>query len=179
MADFSLKKNWIENQLWFSMQVTALLLKTAFQLKQIWLQSIQNHARHCFLAAIWTSEVAVLFDLSLKRLPFLRQVFNLDLLLCTGLDLEHADFFLCHTQRPMNNGNIGQTVSSALVGNNILAIPFKISFHMKKKMTCHQSGGWGLEYPHCCPQFWSSKKNSNSTQFIELYFGVSEQIKPL
>ena len=30
-----------------------------------------------------------------------------------------------------------------------------------------------------CPQFWRSKKNSNSTQFIELYFGVSEQIKPL
>ena len=26
---------------------------------------------------------------------------------------------------------------------------------------------------------WRSKKNSNSTQFIELYFGVSEQIKPL
>ena len=36
-----------------------------------------------------------------------------------------------------------------------------------------------MEYPHCCPQFWRSKKNSNSTQFIELYFGVSEQIKPL
>ena len=36
-----------------------------------------------------------------------------------------------------------------------------------------------MEYPHSCPQFWLSKKNSNSTQFIELYFGVSEQIKPL
>ena len=36
-----------------------------------------------------------------------------------------------------------------------------------------------MEYPHSCPQFWRSKKNSNSTQFIELYFGVSEQIKPL
>ena len=31
----------------------------------------------------------------------------------------------------------------------------------------------------CCPQFRRSKKNSNSTPFIELYFGVSEQIKPL
>ena len=31
--------------------------------------------------------------------------------------------------------------------------------------------GWGLEYPHSCPQFWRSKNNSNSTQFIELYFG--------
>ena len=28
-------------------------------------------------------------------------------------------------------------------------------------------------------QFWRSKKNSNSTQVIELYFGVSEQIKLL
>ena len=38
--------------------------------------------------------------------------------------------------------------------------------------------GW----THSCPQFWRSKKNLNSTestQFIELYFGVSEQIKPL
>ena len=24
-----------------------------------------------------------------------------------------------------------------------------------------QSSGWGLEYPHCRPQFWRSKKNSN------------------
>ena len=32
---------------------------------------------------------------------------------------------------------------------------------------------------HSCPQFWNSKKNSNSTHFIELYFGVSEQTKPL
>ena len=39
-----------------------------------------------------------------------------------------------------------------------------------------QSGGWGLGR---CPQFWRSKKNSNSIQYIELYFGVSEQIKPL
>ena len=42
-----------------------------------------------------------------------------------------------------------------------------------------QSDGWGLITTHCCPQFWRSKKNSNSTQFIEIYFGVSEQIKPL
>ena len=36
-----------------------------------------------------------------------------------------------------------------------------------------------MEYPHSCPQFWRSKRNSNFTLFIELYFGVSEQIKPL
>ena len=43
----------------------------------------------------------------------------------------------------------------------------------------HQSGGWGLVKTHRCPQFWWSKKNSNSTQFNVLYFSVSEQIKPL
>ena len=32
---------------------------------------------------------------------------------------------------------------------------------------------------HHCPQFWRSKTNSNSIQFIELYSGVSEQIKSL
>ena len=42
-----------------------------------------------------------------------------------------------------------------------------------------QSGGWGLVNPRSCPQFWRSIKNANSTQFIELHFGVSEQIKPL
>ena len=30
-----------------------------------------------------------------------------------------------------------------------------------------------------CPQFWRSQKNSNPTQFIGLYSGVSEQIKTL
>ena len=42
-----------------------------------------------------------------------------------------------------------------------------------------QSGGFGLISTHSCPQFWRSKKNSNSTQFIELYSWVSEQLKPL
>ena len=39
-----------------------------------------------------------------------------------------------------------------------------------------QSGGWVLIMTHLCPQFWRSKKNPISTQFIELYFEVSEQI---
>ena len=48
---------------------------------------------------------------------------------------------------------------------------------------CHAKAwkhcGWGLISTHSCPWFWRSKKNTNSTQFIELYFGVAEQIKPL
>ena len=53
-------------------------------------------------------EVAALFDSNLSRRPFLRQVVDLDLLLCTGFDLEHAVLFLCHifTQRPMNDRKI-------------------------------------------------------------------------
>ena len=42
-----------------------------------------------------------------------------------------------------------------------------------------QSGGWGLITTQRCPQFGRSEKNSNSTQFVELFWGVLEQIKPL
>ena len=37
-----------------------------------------------------------------------------------------------------------------------------------------QSGGLGLVLTHLCPQFWCSKKNSKSTQFIELYLGFNQ-----
>ena len=37
----------------------------------------------------------------------------------------------------------------------------------------------GFVSTHCCPQLWHFKKNSYSTQFIELYSGVLEQIIPL
>ena len=55
-----------------------------------------------------TSEVAMLFFWSLSRLPFLRQVIDLDLLLFTAFNLEHVDLFLCptFTQRPMNDKKI-------------------------------------------------------------------------
>ena len=52
-----------------------------------------------------------------------------------------------------------------------VSLPFITIYYEPPK----QSGGWGL----VSTQFWRSKKNSNSKQFIELYFGVSEQIKPL
>ena len=59
-----------------------------------------------FPSSCWLpSEVAVLFNSNSSRRPFLGQVFDLDLLLCTEFDLEHAVLILCHisTQRPMNN----------------------------------------------------------------------------
>ena len=51
------------------------------------------------------SEVVVMFNLILSRRPFLGQVVDLDLLLCTGYDLEDAVLFLCHifTHKPMTD----------------------------------------------------------------------------
>ena len=48
----------------------------------------------------------MLFYLNLSRCPFLRQVVDLDLLLCIGFDSEHAALFLypIFILRPMNNG---------------------------------------------------------------------------
>ena len=47
-----------------------------------------------FKLDVLSFEVAVLFDWNLSRCPFL-QVVNLELLLCTGLDLDHEDLLLC------------------------------------------------------------------------------------
>ena len=85
------------------------------------------------------SKVAVLFYWNLSRCPFLWQVVDLDLLLCTGFN--SAVLFPCHifTQRPMTERKIelrdGQP-SWALLCNNFSPIPLKFSFHMKKKVTC-------------------------------------------
>ena len=57
-------------------------------------------------------------------------------------------------------------------------IKHNYSLFLVWKSTASQSCGWGLITTHSCPHFWCSKKNSNSTQFIELSFGASEQIKP-
>ena len=53
----------------------------------------------------------MLFNLNLSKYPFLGQVIELDLLLCTGFDLEHVVLFLCHifTQRPMHDRKIVQS----------------------------------------------------------------------
>ena len=74
------------------------------------------------------SEVAVLFNSNLSRRPFLRQVVNVDLLLCTGFDLEHENFFLCHisTKGPMYVERLSETIDEDLVGNNFSPIPSKI-----------------------------------------------------
>ena len=86
-------------------------------------------------ACIW-SRCVVQFEF--EQTPFLGQVVNLDLLLCTGFDSEHAILFLCHifTQRPMNDCKIEQSDGRCFGWQQLFAnwtpIPWKFSFHMKK-----------------------------------------------
>ena len=68
-----------------------LVSNIAFHLRLIWLQSlvaIDSESRLTSFQGFYAppSEVAVLFDSNLSRLPFLGQVINLDLLLCTGFN---------------------------------------------------------------------------------------------
>ena len=85
------------------------------------------------------SEVAVLFDSNLSRRPFLGQVVDLDLLLCTGFDSEHAVLFLCHsfTQRPMNDRKIERSDGRGFGRQQLLARSMEISeFISNEKNTC-------------------------------------------
>ena len=72
-------------------------------------------------AASWR-RCAVQFES--EQTPFLGQVVDLDLMLCTGFSSEHAVLFLCHifTQRPMNDRKIersnGHGFCRQIVGNN-------------------------------------------------------------
>ena len=71
--------------------VTTSLSNIAFHLLLIWMQilvAIDSESRLTSFPSFCAppSEVAVLFDSNLSRHHFLRQVVNLDLLLCTGLD---------------------------------------------------------------------------------------------
>ena len=86
---------------------TTWLSNIAFHLQPIWLETLvaidsasylKSFSSFCLLP----SEVTVLFNSNLSRCPFLRQLVDLDLLICTGFNLEHAVLLLCHifTQGP-------------------------------------------------------------------------------
>ena len=64
------------------------------------------------------SEVAALFYSNLSRRPFLGQVVDSDLLLCTVFDSEHVVLFLCRifTQRPINDRKIERSDGRCLGG---------------------------------------------------------------
>ena len=73
--------------------------------------------------------LSVLFHSNLSRRPFLGQVVNFDLLLCTGFDSEHEALFLCHifTQRPMADRKIERSEGRGIVRNKFSPIPSRIS----------------------------------------------------
>ena len=81
------------------------------------------------------SEVAVLLDLNLSRLPYLGQVIDLDLLPWSGFDSysEHAALFLCHifTQKPMNDRKIERSDGRGFGRHNIPTFCWKFNrkFH--------------------------------------------------
>ena len=90
--------------------VDRMVSNIEFHLRQIWLQTlvaIDCESRLTLFPSFCAppSEFTVLFDSNLSRCPFLGQVVDLDLLLCTVFDSEHAVLFLCHIfiQRPMSD----------------------------------------------------------------------------
>ena len=120
--------------------VTTWLSNTAFHLRPIWLHTliaIDSESPQTSFPSFCAqpSEVAALFDSNLSRRPFLGQVVDLDLLLCTGFDLEHAVLFLCHifAQRRTNDRTIEQSNGRCFGRQQLLTDSMEISFHMKNK----------------------------------------------
>ena len=114
-----------------------------FHLRQIWLQTlvvIYSESRQTSFQSFCAqpSEVAVLFYSNLSKRPFLGQVVDLDLLLCTGLNLESAVLFLCHifTQRPINDCKIELSDGCCFGLQQLLADLMEISFPNKKYSHC-------------------------------------------
>ena len=133
------EKSWI----WIDLSINVLFYLISADVAEksrIW---IDAESRPTLPPSFWAqpSEVAVLFDLNLPGWAdscSLDRLLTLDLLLCTGFNLEHVVLFLCHistvTLRPRNDWKIEHS-KVTLVSNNFLPIPSKISFHMKKKLT--------------------------------------------
>ena len=101
--------------------VTTWLANIIFHLRPIWLQTLvaidsESHLTSFLSFCAPPSEVAALLYLNQSRCPFQGQLVDSDLLLCTGLDSEHAVLFLCHifTQRPMNDRKVERTHASEL-----------------------------------------------------------------
>ena len=100
-----------KSKLVLSTLVTTWLSNISFHLLQIWLETlvaINSESRLTSFPSLCSlpSEVAVLFNSNLRRLPFLGQVVDLDHRIQFGRG--HAVLFPCHifTQRPMTDRKI-------------------------------------------------------------------------
>ena len=137
-----LKKSKQKLKCVLSKLVTTWLPNISFHLLPTWLQTLvaidsESHLTLFPSFCMQPSKVTMLFNSNLSRLPFLlRQVIDLDLLLCTGFYLEHAVLFLCHifTQRPMNDRKIERSDGRGFGRQQLLANSIEIFIsHEKKK----------------------------------------------
>ena len=115
--------------------VTTWLSNIAVHLRPIWLQNLVAVDSELYLTLFPRfcappSGVAALFNSNLSRRPFLRQVVDTDLLLCTGFDSEHAVLFLCHNfaQSRMNDRKIERSDGRCLGLQQLLANSMEIHF---------------------------------------------------
>ena len=117
-----------KSKLVLSTLVTTWFWNITFHLLPIWLQTlvaIDSELRLTSFPSFCAppSEVAVLFYSNLSRRPFLGQVVDIDLLLCTGFNSEHVVLFWCHilAQRRMNDRKIKQSNGRCLGRRQLLA----------------------------------------------------------
>ena len=116
------------------------LRQVAFHLLLIGLQTLVEINSESSLTlfpsfCVLPSEVAVLFNLNLSTCPFLGQVIDIDLLLCTRFDSKPVVLFLCHnfTQRPMNDCKIERSNGRCFGQQQLPAHSIEISLPMKNK----------------------------------------------
>ena len=128
-----------KSKLVLSTLVTTWLSDIKFHLRPIGLQTLvviyseayqTSFPRFCAPP----SEVAVLFDSNLSRGPFLGQVVDFDVLLCTGFDPEHEDLFLCYilTQRPETDQKIERSDRRGIGWQKLRQFYRKFISHEKK-----------------------------------------------
>ena len=122
-----------KSKLVLSTLVTTWLSNIAFHLRPIWLQTLVVIDSESCLTSFPSfyappAEVAALFYSNLSSSPFIGQVVDSDLLLCTGFDLDHAVLFLCHffTQGPMNDRKIERSDGRCLGRQQLLANSIEI-----------------------------------------------------
>ena len=133
-----------KSKLVLSMLVTTWLSNIGFHLQLIWLRLAANFGSDWFrimqdiVPSFWVqpSEVSMLLYSNLSTCPFLGRDVNLDLLLCTGLYLEHSALFLYHifTRKPMNDRKIERSYGRCSGRQQLLANSIEnFILHVEKK----------------------------------------------
>ena len=118
---------------------TAWLSNIAFHLWRFgckpWLRSIQNHARHRFQAFARSHLKLLCCSIQIWADALSSgQVVDLDLLLCTGFDSEHAALFLCPilSQRLMNDQKVARSDERCFYRQQLLTVSID-NFILKTK----------------------------------------------